>query len=300
VKPLRAALPALALACAHAPATPEVPVDRPYHLVDGAGAALTDAGFDGRLRAARVVYFGERHTSAEDHGAEHALFARVLAAEPASGLGVEMLPQTYQPQLDDFTAGRGDEAAFLAAVDWKNTWGFAWAFYRPLFTACRERHLRAFALNAPRENTRAVSKKGLDGLSPEEKARLPELVPGPFAHREFAREAFGTHAKSRFTDAKFERFYGVQLVWDESMADAVARALSGTGAPKKLFVVAGDGHVRRFAIPDRAARRGAAPYLTVVGVEPDDVKDAVAANVADVLWVYATPPRPSPPSPGAP
>lgn len=283
------ALTAAAAGCAHAAhdAVPEAPLDRAQHLVDGTTGSALDAGaFDERLRAARVVYFGERHDSAADHGAERALFARLRSVEPRAGLGVEMLPVTVQDAVDAFVSGRADEAAFLTAVDWKKTWGYPWGLYRPLFVACRDGRLPAFALNAPREVTRPVSQKGLEGLSDDERKRLPDLVPGPPAHRELVREAFGGHSRSRFTDARFERFYAVQLVWDETMGDAVARAMSRDGGPRKLLVVAGDGHVRRFAIPDRAARRGAAPYLTVIAVEEQDLKDALASRVADVLWVY--------------
>jgi uncharacterized iron-regulated protein len=131
--------------------------------------------------------------------------------------------------------------------------------------------------------------KGADALAPDEKKQLPQLQPGPAAHREMVREAYAQHPKGRFGDAKFERFYLAQLVWDETMAESVAAALAGPDAPRKLVVVAGEAHVRRFAVPDRAARRGIKPYLTLFPMLADDAVDAVEDRAADVLWVHETP-----------
>src|SRR6185503_3468184 len=160
------------------------------------------------------------------------------------------------------------------AVDWPKTWGYPFGLYAPLLHFCRDHHLRVYALNAPRALVHEVAKLGLDGLSAEQKKGLPEIVPGPAAHRELVREAFANHPHGRFADWQFERFYGAQLVWDETMAESAARALAQAGAPRKLVVVAGEDHVRRFAIPDRAARRGAAPYVTILPVFADDAEDA--------------------------
>jgi uncharacterized iron-regulated protein len=114
------------------------------------------------------------------------------------------------------------------------------------------------------------------------------MRPGPAAHRELVRQAFGAHEPGRFSDARFERFYSAQLVWDETMADRIAAALARPDAARRLVVVAGEGHVRRFAIPERAARRGARPFLTIVPLFSDDVEDARKEHVGDVLWVLET------------
>jgi uncharacterized iron-regulated protein len=173
-------------------------------------------------------------------------------------------------------------------VTWPKTWGYPFGFYRPLLNFCRDHKLRAFALNAPRDLAHAVAKGGLDSLSTDEKKQLPEMKPGPAAHRELVREAFGGHPHGRFADAKFERFYAAQLLWDETMADRVAAALKQKDAPKRLVVFAGEGHTRRFAIPDRAARRGVHPYLLVLPVLDDEVADAQRDKVADLYWVLET------------
>lgn len=305
---LAAALAAAALVaagCAHAPAPTAAapsaepprhgmkgasePIPLPHRVVDAdSGDELADVNLDAKLRAARVIYVGEEHPNPHDHAAELEVLERAYAADPSIGLGLEMLPKTYQGSLDAYVSGNLDEQAFLKAVDWEDTWGFPWGFYKPLLAFCRAHHLPAYALNATRDLAHAVAKVGLDGLTPAQKAELPEIKPGPEPHREYVREAFAEHPHGKFDEAEFERFYSAQLVWDETMADRVAAALKAPGAPAHLVVVAGEGHTRSWAVPDRAARRGAAPYLTILPVLDEDEADARRDHAADVLWVLKT------------
>ena len=265
------------------------PIPLPHRVVDAdSGDELADRNLDEKLRAARVIYVGEEHPNPHDHAAEVEVLERAYAADPSVGLGMEMLPHQYQGSLDAYVGGTLDEAGFLAAVAWGETWGYEWGLYKPLLEFCRAHKLPAYALNAPRDLAHAVAKHGVDGLSPAEKAALPEMKPGPEQHREMVREAFAQHPHGKFDEAKFERFYLAQLVWDETMAQHVAEALKAPGAPARLVVVAGEGHTRSYAVPERAARRGAAPYLTVLPVLDEDEADARRDRAADILWVLKT------------
>ncbi|HEY2745698.1 MAG TPA: ChaN family lipoprotein [Polyangia bacterium] len=305
MKPVLLALAGALVGCAHATATTappaaeeehqhgmhgaKEPIALPHRVIDGAsGDELADRNLDDKLRAARVIYVGEEHPNPHDHAAEVEVLERAYAADPSLGLGMEMLPHQYQGSLDAYVGGTLDEAGFLAAVAWSETWGYEWGLYKPLLEFCRAHKLPAYALNAPRSLAHAVAKNGIDGLTPAEKAELPEMKPGPEPHRELVREAFAQHPHGKFDEAKFERFYQAQLVWDETMAQHVAEALAAPGAPARLVVVAGEGHTRSFAIPERAARRGATPYLTVLPVLDEDEADARRDRVADILWVLKT------------
>jgi uncharacterized iron-regulated protein len=265
------------------------PIPLPHRIVDGgSGDELSDRTLDDKLRTARVIFVGEEHPNPHHHAAEIEVLQRVFATEPSVGLGLEMLPRTLQGPLDAYVGGKLDEAGFLRAVDWDQTWGYPWGLYRPLLEFCREHHLPAYALNAPRDLAHAIAKNGVDGLSAAERRSLPEMKPGPERHRELVREAFAQHPHGKFDEARFERFYQAQLVWDETMADRIAAALKAPNAPAHLVIVAGEGHTRGFAVPDRAARRGAAPYLTVLPVLDEDEADARRDRVADILWVLRT------------
>jgi uncharacterized iron-regulated protein len=265
------------------------PIALPHRIVDQAGQSVEEGKLAGRLGAPRVIYVGEEHPNPHHHAAQLEVLERVYAMDKSLAVGFEMLPRTLQGELDAYVKGELDEAAFIDKIAWKKTWGFSFGLYRPLFAFCRAHQLRAVALNVPRELPRAVAHEGTAALPPDQKAQLPQMQPGPAAHRELVREAFGGHPHGRFADAKFERFYQAQLVWDEGMADKIAQEMRDPQAARRMLVFAGDGHVRRFAIPERAARRGAKPYLIIIPVMEDDLADARTDAVADLYWVLETP-----------
>ncbi len=252
----------------------------------GVARPASDEELDAALRAARAVYVGEEHDDPHHHAAEAELLARTYALDPSVALGMEMLPRAMQPALDDFVAGRSDEKAFLAAVDWAKTWGFRFEWYRPLLAFCRAHRLRAFALNAPHALAHAVAQGGVAGLAAADRAALPEMVPGPPAHRAQLEEAFRAHggeAHAHVAGAALDHFYEAQLLWDETMAAAVADAVAGPSAPHRIVVVAGVGHARRFAVPQRAERRGVAPDVVVLPAYRREAGNP--GEGVDFLWI---------------
>ena len=77
----------------------------------------------------------------------------------------------------------------------------------------------------------------------------------------------------------FDDFYAAQSVWEDAMAEAIARNLNGD----MMVVLAGNGHIQyNYGIPDRAFRRTDAPFRTIFLAE---VGSEVALDVADFIWV---------------
>lgn len=278
----------------------------PLQLRDGrTGAPLSAPEFTERLRLAQVVYAGERHNSRASHAAQLRVLEQVYALDPAVAVGIEMLPRTLQPQLDSYLDGRFDTADFLAAVDWDHTWGFDFALYQPLFEFCKRHGLPMYALNAPRDLAKAVRQRGVIGLTASERSDLPSGYPwpAPEAHRiaiqhVFARHSFGDEDKRTPEERRtaFDRFYAAQLVWDESMAQGVVEILGRPHPPKRIVVLAGSGHVGRFAIPARAARRGIKAGLSIGPVdekteEPPESSESgpEAADAVDVQVILPAP-----------
>jgi hypothetical protein len=269
-----------------------------FALRDGkSGAPLPREAFAERLRSARAIYVGEQHDSRHSHLSQLDVLAQTYAISRDLALGIEMLPRRLQPQIDAFLAGALDEAGFLAAVDWEHTWGFDYGLYRPLFEFCRTHGLRLYALNAPRELVRAVRQRGIAGLSVDERALLPSGHPWPMpeAHRLFIRQIFDSHpggskgpGDAAERDAIFERFYLAQLIWDESMAQAVSEILAAPSAPARLLILAGVGHVGPHALPGRATRRGVSASLTIGPVEQPSDPIPTDAESVDVVVVIGT------------
>jgi len=133
----------------------------------------------------------------------------------------------------------------------------------PIFSSASASRLPLIALNARRELTRAIAREGLEALTPELRAELPELDTSDAEHRAMVTEALGGH--EGMDPARLERFYLAQLTWDESMAEGVARTMSAPSPPHRIVVLAGRMHVQAgLGIPRRAARRGITPFVVIL------------------------------------
>jgi uncharacterized iron-regulated protein len=199
-----------------------------------------------------------------------------------------MFQTPFQAALTGFSLCIVDERELLLDSQYATRWGYDVALYRPLLDLVQEYRLPALALNAPAELTRKIAAGGLDGLSSEERATLPELDLDDPAYRAYVSELLGTfHAD----EASLENPYTVQVVWDETMADGAARWLAA-GDDRRLVILAGNGHCHDSAIVGRLRRRGVEPVLSVrpvVEAGGDAVAAALASPIHDYLFVMSRP-----------
>jgi uncharacterized iron-regulated protein len=240
-----------------------------------------------RLRTKSVVYVGERHDQPVDHAAQYAILRALHRAEASLAIGMEMFQVPFQAPLDEWSAGRIDETVLRRDTEYDQRWGFDFSMYRPILEYARSRGLEVVALNAPKELVYAVAKDGIDALSAEQASTLPELDLDDPKHRALFDSAFdvGEHD----VGDGIERYYQAQVVWDETMGARVAETLGRAEGPAKMIVFAGRVHVKRgLGIPDRAAKRGAAPYAVVLTVSPAELKAelklAPDERSADFFW----------------
>ncbi len=261
----------------------------PYLWSVAAGSRVELSELVAAASEARVVYVGEEHDQARDHELQRRVFD-ALGATPGApvGLGLEMVQRPYQEHLDAFSRGELDLGGLRRALEWDERWGFGYGFYAPMLAMARDRGARIIALNAPQSTTRTVARQGLEGLAPDVRASLPELDLADDSHRSLILDALRSH--DGMTEESLERFYIAQVIWDETMAETVARETDGqeTDAAPRMVVLAGGMHVRQgLGIPRRAARRGAEPFLTVMPVSPEDLEEAIGATPpwADYLFV---------------
>jgi uncharacterized iron-regulated protein len=229
-----------------------------------AAGELSEAELMAALAQARAVCFGETHDNAAHHRAQvraaSELVARGRAAGAPFALGFEMFQTPFQTVLTSFALGSIDEPALLQGSEYATRWGYDFGFYRPLLELAREYQLPALALNAPAELTRKIADQGLDGLSAEERASLPELDLNDAEHRAYVSEQLGAfHADQ----ASIDRPYTVQVVWDETMAETASEWLSSNGEAAQLLIIAGLGHCHRSAVPSRITRRSGSAVLAV-------------------------------------
>jgi uncharacterized iron-regulated protein len=226
----------------------------------------------------RVVLVGETHTRYDHHLQQLAILRGLHERDPAIALGVEWFQQPAQPHLDDFVAGRITEAEMLERTSYFDRWRFDYRLYRPVILYAKEHGIPIIALNAPAELTNRISEVGVDGLSAEERQKLPDIDRSDQAYAAHLKQFFRQHpgGDKRSPD----RFIDVQLTWDETMADTAARYLRENPG-HRMVLMAGSGHIaNRWGIPDRLQRR--LPELSMATVVFADGKE-VNERLADYL-----------------
>jgi uncharacterized iron-regulated protein len=207
-----------------------------------------------KLREERLVYVGETHTAFGDHLLQLEVL-RGMAGQPQGlALGVEWFQKRFQPVLDDYLAGRIDEAEMLRGTEYYNRWRFDYRLYRPIIRFAKENGIPIIALNASRELTAEISRVGINDLPAVLRQELPDSYDvSDKAYEAILRETFDQHPSAE--DGDFERFVEVQLTWDESMAQSVAEYLKAN-PDGRMLVLAGRGHIDgRSGIPNRVTRR---------------------------------------------
>ncbi|MGN6110601.1 MAG: ChaN family lipoprotein, partial [Kofleriaceae bacterium] len=287
----------------------------PYQILDGrTGRQVDEAAFWARLAAARAVCVGEEHPNPHHHWFQLRVveqLAKLLPAPPRLALGLEMIQRPFQGVVDDYVAHRIDAATLRSRVGWEERWGYDWRLYGPTIDAVSAAGGEVIALNAPRELTKKISRQGLDALTPEERAQVPELVLDDAKHRAWfdalmnemgGHAAHGTHAPSTPHTApeagapaappmpSADRIYTVQVVWDETMAELGAKWLAAH-PDGHLVILAGNGHCHDSAIVGRLARRGVSDAISVRPVIDRDgaVAEVLARPMNDYVVVLQIP-----------
>ncbi len=143
------------------------------------GAPANDRDILALADNADYILVGEQHDNPVDHKAQAALLD-LLARKGNLLLGLEMLPRRYYDfQLAAFSDGRIPLADLPEALNWRNTWGYDFALYQPIFETAQKHRLKIYGLNLPDGVRRSVSRKGLAGLSETEKSELPARIIPP-------------------------------------------------------------------------------------------------------------------------
>lgn len=205
-----------------------------------------------------AVCAGEEHTSAPQHYAELWLLERLAAQAPYLGLelgaGFEMWQAKDQGLVNAYAEEKISEKRLLKRTNYQRTWGYDFAYYRPVLQRARDLSLPIIALNASTTTVGKIRKNGLSALTEWKMSLLPELDLSDAEHRaDFERRM----KKHPGVDAEnLDNYYAAQVVWDETMADTAARWLNRHTPVRRIFIVAGQAHCQRSAIPKRMVRRG--------------------------------------------
>lgn len=222
------------------------------------------------LARVRIVYLGEVHSIARHHQVQAEVIRQLAAGNLKLGVGMEMFAEDLQPVLDRWQRGNAPLSSLiedLGKAHWTNL-----PDYEPVLLAARDSGAAIVALNANDGLVRKVAREGMESLSPEEKARVPEGVAdiNPLYDR-LLRLKLRVHRA--FQDKSLDRIVLAQALRDETMARAMVRFLtSAEGKDRIMLVIAGAGHVNYgFGIPERVEKHLNVPHRIIIPSESGEL-----------------------------
>ncbi len=252
------------------------------------------AGIIKQLQTARVVYLGETHDRESDRIEQLAIMQALLQHNPRQAIGMEMFQRPAQPFLDLYLAGKITATQLREKSEFDKRWGFKWESYAPILEFAKANKLPVIALNTPTEITRKAAKQGLESLTTTERQYIPpvtEIDRGNLTYQQMILASYQQHAGIVSIASKsFDRFYTAQLLWDETMAERVAK-FARQNSEFQTIVIAGSSHIiYGYGIPDRVKRRMANPKFTQKTVLLSHDLDPKQSPPADFIWSQPTEP----------
>jgi uncharacterized iron-regulated protein len=227
-----------------------------------------------------IVYVGERHDRYGDHLAQLEVIQGLHGYHRELAIGMEMFQGRYQKALDAYIAGTVDEETFLRKAHYFTNWGFNYFLYRDILLYARNEKVPVIGLNIPRELVSKVARFGLAHLSEEERALLPKEMDGADEdYRERLQRALDMHHMEMpggDLPRQLEYFIEAQVLWDESMAVAIADYLASRPG-SRMVILAGSGHLEfGSGIPKRAYRLTGKSYTTILPYSGGPLEEGIA------------------------
>jgi uncharacterized iron-regulated protein len=258
-----------------------------------------------------LVFLGEQHDDPGTHRLERAALEGIGRRRANVVLSLEMFERDAQAKLDDYLAGRTDEADFLKT---SRPWPKYTTDYRPLVELAKAKGWPVIASNVPRRLASLVGRKGLigvDSLPAADRALIAAQLDCPqdkYYERFKATMGDMTGHGQKITKeeaaAMVRRFYDAQCVKDETMGEAIANARATY--PDAVIVHVNGAFHSDFSMGtvDRAERRmprARSAVVSFVPVENLDTADGTKIRKqGDFIVFTLKPPAPTPPAPTPP
>lgn len=221
-----------------------------------------------KLAEADIVYLGETHDNVKDHETQLEIIEKLYSftrqgikksSKSKIAIALEMFQRPYQSVINQYLAGEITAEQLVEQSEYKKRWGFPWEYYAPILEFAKKHQIPVIALNTPSEVTRKVSRQGLNSLTQEDWKYIPPISEIRTDNQEyrqlFEKLAVGHHQNLSSNSQKLSNFFAAQVLWDETMADAIANFVK-VNPEHQVIVIAGSGHIiYGYGIPSRVARR---------------------------------------------
>jgi len=221
--------------------------------VEGEPVGFTNVLED--ISHARVIYLGEIHSIPRHHELELEVLEGLAGRGLSLVLAMEQFEAFNQPALDRFNSGTLDLDGLISETKLPKRWT-GYTNYLPLLRAARSNQILVLALNARAETIRAISRRGLVNLPPEERSSLPlEIITNDPSYQRWLNKVLSVHMA--FDPNQLEAAFQAQVARDETMAERLAQFLgSPLGQNRTALVVCGSVHCQYgLGTPARVSRR---------------------------------------------
>ncbi|MCJ7772230.1 MAG: ChaN family lipoprotein [Desulfobacterales bacterium] len=258
------------------------PFDEGTIISTDTGSPISYKTLIAELNRVQLIYVGEKHTDPVHHEIQLNIIKNIFKLNQNIFVGMEMFDRSYQSVLDQWAAGNLDRKTFLKKTHWYANWEMDYQLYSNILDYIKENKIKLIGLNIPFHIPPKIATGGISSLSNTEKQYLPiDIDTSNSGHRQYVKKIFDLHHVKGMDD--FENFYATQCVWEDTMAEAIARNVTDG----KMIIIAGNGHIiQKFGIPDRAYKRTGASFRTLflspVGNETD-------RSFADYIWITPSP-----------
>ncbi|MGD1917593.1 MAG: ChaN family lipoprotein [Pleurocapsa sp.] len=214
-----------------------------------------------RLKQNNVIYLGENHDNSQHHAQQLEIIQQLQQETNNSQLaiGMEMFQRPFQPILNRYLAQKISEEELRQQTEYDTRWGFDWEFYAPILRYAQREEIPVIALNTPEEITHKVAETGINSLEGSDFRYIPpfeEIKLDNEEYRQAIEEIYLQHVEDgQGNSTDVDNFFAAQVLWDETMAEAIA--LHYLNNPQaKIVILVGKAHVtNNYAIPDRVTRR---------------------------------------------
>ena len=214
----------------------------------------------------RIIYLGESHDNIYAHRLELEMVQVLNRRYPGQlAVGMEMFGRRSQDDIDRWLGGKMTDREFLAVFG--RDWGMPdYPYYRELLHFIRDQQIPLRAINISQSE-----KMSLFQRSKEENGGVYPQPDDPYQKQALA-AMFAGHAGGH---DHLEMFYGMQMLWEKTMAESIINYLdSPAGKDKKMLVLTGGFHVAYgFGIPRKVFEQRRWAYTVVLPTTPAELEE---------------------------
>lgn len=243
---------------------------------------LSAEEFIAKLREYRIIMVGESHTSDANHQVQLEIIKKLVEDGQSVCLALEMFNPAQNEALNEYISGKTNEDKFLEDVDYFNTWGHNYRYYKPIFDYARENKLKMYGVNIEHKYASKIGRSGLNSLTEEERKNVPTIDKNNAEHRFFFKVAM--EGMDAIMPVQFKKMYAAQCLWDAAMGNGAIK-VAHENPESKIVLLAGSGHVvYNLGIGKIIKTRSNLSFTSVVCVDvPDTVKESLMMKVKKSL-----------------